>query len=668
MKYMGFLLMNLILTSALAQNFPDYSQMAYLKQVENKREVAVRSFDPATQTFNEVIISDAKEETYHPDMSPLGNQVAYSRGQIIPGKIVDIEIVIQDLSQKLIEVWTPRGDQYIHVEFSGNARYLVFSGPNPKTKKQNIGIIDLFKERKKSPIKTYRQKDKEVRVYTPNIEYIDSAYDCYAPAVSSQGDMIIYHRTKDNSTKLSPKELIRYDVHTKTKKLITPENGHAMFPSLSADDRYVTYASRQAGQWDIHLFDLWLEENKQITFDKEIEYTPVFAPDDTIYFTRFEEDLDQNNFEIGIFHLSKKDIFNPSRNSRPTAFINEKNISEYVPSFSGISSLQTAGLPSFPKPERSSFGAIEYKGKVYIMGGHQGPEHTYPEESFLKRMDIYDSKTQKWTQGPDMNQPKHGFQMVAHENYIYVFGGFAFSADHKPGWKSLNTIERYDIKAKKWEILKTKLPRARSSNVSVKVGGLVYLIGGWDSTPKHDQDYEGRFHSEIDVFNLKDLTVHTLKTKLSPPLRRAFNATVYNDEIYLMGGISQGANHFDWIDLVTKFSPKTEDFSEVAKLPYATFAPGVGALGDKLYLIGGMVLKNPKTYDLDYVDDIYEFDLKTKKWTHIGKFLKENKGFPQIVNIDPQTIGILGGHTYVQDSNGEIIDHPVASFETLKVK
>ncbi len=664
--FLGFL--TLLSFQISATPYSEAAKTAYLKQSGDKREVVIRTFNSQTQSYDEKVISDSSIQTYHPDISPLGNEVAYTRGTIIPGSLVQVEIVIKNLETSVTEIWTPKANQYIHSEFSGDARYLVFSGPNPKTQKQNIGIIDLLEERKKGPVKTINQNNQVERIYNPIISWIDSEYHCYAPAVSSQGKMIIYHRTLDNTTKNSPKELIRFDVATHSKKIISPEEGHAMFPSLSSDDRYVTYVSKQANQWDIHLYDLWLEETKQITFDAEVEYTPVFAPDDSIYFTRFEEDQSRGNFEIGIFHLEKNDIFNPNRNTRPSAFINQSGIAEYVPSFSGLNHIQTGTLPSFPAPERSSFGAIDHQGKVYIMGGHQGPEHTYPKESFLKRVDIYDQKTMKWSQGADMNLAKHGFQMVAHEGSIYVFGGFAYSPDHNPGWKSLDTIERYDIATNTWEILSTKLPSPRSSNIAVKVQDQVFLMGGWDSTPQYDGDKEGRFHADIDVFDLKTGAVKTLATKLKQPLRRAFNATVYEGEIYMMGGISQGASHFDWIDNVTKFNPKTHAFTEITKLPYATFAPGVGVLGNKLYLIGGMVLRNKTTYDLDYVDDLYEFNPATKKWSHIGKYLGENKGFPQIVNLSDRSLGILGGHTYIQDTTGRTIDHPVASFDTLELK
>lgn len=653
--------------STYATDFTKQSKMAFLKQVGEKRWVVIREFNQKTQKFTETSISDLKQDAYHPEMSPLGDSVAYSIGTIKPGTEVKVQIVTQALNTGDLELWTKKGNQYIHAEFSGNARYLVFSGPNPKTKKQNIGIIDLKAERAKGPVQVRSIDGKLVEKYDPSITYIDSQYDCYAPAVSSNGMMIVYHRTLDSSTKLSPKELIKYDVETKTKKLISPEKGHAMFPSLSADDRHVAYVSKTDDQWDIHRIDLWTEAKSRVTFDENIEFTPVFAPDDSIYFTRFDQGTLGGQMEIDIYHLTKRQVFNTRGFPKPTAALNTKGEAEYVPSFSGLKEFKLGAFTSFPKPERSSFGAITHKGKVYIVGGHQGPEHTYPKESFLDRVDIYDESTGKWSQGASMNIPKHGFEMAAHGNYIYVFGGFAFSDSHKPGWQSLDSIERYDLTKNVWEVLPTKLPRRRSSNVAVKVGTKVFLIGGWNSTPKFEGDKEGKFHSEIDVFDLNTEKASVASATLPAPKRRAFNAAVRGDKVYLLGGISEGASHFDWIDNVTMLDTKTMRFSEETKLPYATFAPGAGFLKDKLFFIGGMVLRNASTYDLDYVDDVYQYDLSTKKWTHLGKYLGENKGFPQVVNMQDNTLGILGGHTYIKDETGRIIDHPVDSFDFIRM-
>src|SRR5690606_27595830 len=126
--------------------------------------------------------------------------------------------------------------------------------------------------------------------------------------------------------------------------------------------------------------------------------------------------------------------------------------------------------------------------------------------------------------------PCHGFELAAHGKWLYAFGGFAYSADHKPAWKSLDVVERYDTVEDRWELV-GRMPRRRSSNVVVTLDRKAYLIGGWDSTPKKENDYEGHFHREIDVFDFESNTFTTLPQGIPDPLRRAFSAELWGEEI-----------------------------------------------------------------------------------------------------------------------------------------
>jgi Tol biopolymer transport system component/N-acetylneuraminic acid mutarotase len=639
------------------------AQMTFQKEIKDQRLIVVADFDGK----NQKIISDSKLDTYHPDISSSGQYIAFSQGTIQQGGNTQLEIIIKDLKNDITEVWSPKGNQFIHVEFSGNDNILAFSGPNPKTNKQNIYIVDLDKERKMGSKKIETKNGKKTIHYQPAYNIIDSTYDCYAPAVSSDGSLIIYHRTQNKNDKKAPKQLIAYNTLTKTEFELTDKNKHAMFPSISANDRFVAYVSQDSGQWDIYVYDLWTKNIKQLTNDAEMEFTPSFRNNDEIYFTRFTENKNSKNntteIQIDIYFLPAEALTSNQLIS-PKVFLNDANAAEYVPSFSNSLSLTKHNLPSFPKPERSSFGAITHNNKVYIAGGHQGPEHTYPKESFLDLFQVYDLDKKIWSNLSPMPLPKHGFQMAAFKNYIYVFGGFTYSDQHQPKWKSVDTIERYNILTNTWSTLTNKLPRSRSSNALAVVNNLAYLIGGWDSTPRFKDDKSGKFHSEIDTFDFLNEKVNTIPQNLPSPLRRALTAVSMNNSIYLLGGIGEGTSHFEWVNNLIEFNPQTGLWKELSPLPFATFAPGAGVINDNIYLVGGMILKDPKTYDMDYVDDIYAYNLNTKQWTHTGVFLNENKGFPQVVPLTDSSLGILGGHTYMQTPDG-VLDHPVNSFETI---
>ena len=148
-------------------------------------------------------------------------------------------------------------------------------------------------------------------------------------------------------------------------------------------------------------------------------------------------------------------------------------------------------------------------------------------------------------------------------------------------------------------------------------------------------------------------------------MRRAFNGFVKNGEIYLVGGLGQGASHFELLDTVTVFNPASLTFRELPRLPFPTFAPATGVIGDEMFVFGGMFKTGPEAYI--YVNHIYRMNLSEGIWRNTGRYLKEGKGFSQVVNLSGSTksgtggvLGILGGHTY----EGET-DHPVLTFEAM---
>jgi len=293
-----------------------------------------------------------------------------------------------------------------------------------------------------------------------------------------------------------------------------------------------------------------------------------------------------------------------------------------------------------------------------MAGGHEGREHTYPPESFSDKFIAYNPEAKTWIELAPRPHKAHGYQIAAFGNYIYAFGGFAYSPDHKPRWKSLASIDRYDIKANKWETI-GELKAPRSSNVAVTIADKVYLLAGWDSTPQKENDVEGRFHSTVEVFDLSSEKLSTASWSMPLPLRRALTGIEYKGKILMIGGLGVGASHFELISNVTSIDPETGSATELAPLPFATFAPAAGIIGDELFVFGGMFKTGAMNFE--YVSHIYGMDLMKNEWRHTGRYLKETKGFSQVFNLGPQKLGILGGHHYEKG-----VDEPVKTFETFK--
>lgn len=441
-------------------------------------------------------------------------------------------------------------------------------------------------------------------------------HEAYFPNPSSDGSFLVY---QGNSGKA--KAIYRLDLpNGKPVRL-----AEGMSPTLSFDDRKIAYTRQVDGNWDVYVLDLTTRQETRHTDSPARELAPAFLPDGTLVYCS-----DQSK----------------------TFTISTANQEGYAPRATGDLCLQQGLLPPIPGQPRSSFGAAAQGPDVFLVGGHQGHEHTYPPESFVARTDFYDKQWQARTPRP---VAAHGFPLIAHENYVYAFGGFAYNKAYQPSWHSLDRIDRYDTRDNRWEQVAT-LPRKRSSHVAIKMGNLVYLIGGWDSTPKHAGDVDGRFHPEIDVFDLTTHQTTTLQAVLPNPLRRAFSATQRDDKIILAGGIGVGGRKFALLDNVTSFDPKTETFADLPRLPFPTFAPALGTLGNAVYVFGGM----QKTGDRDYryVNHIFKL---TDAWRHTGRYLTEAKGFSQVIPLPNERLGILGGHTYRTDGT----DEPVPTFEYL---
>ncbi|EKV29478.1 kelch-like 1 protein [Caenispirillum salinarum AK4] len=647
-----------LVSGLVAASGPAAAEMVYLHQEGDSRRVALAKDDGTLVR----LLTPADQQAYHPEISADGRHVAYSIGTITRER-VDVAIHVQDLETGDVEVWTPSGDQYIHAEFSGDGRWLAYSGPvgaegtDGGAPRQAISLIDLHAARAAGPARTEVRDGRTWRYYEPAVETLPGEADAFFPALAANGGFVVYHRTHDTRSHETAKELVLYDRRDGSTRRLTEAGGHAMVPSLSWDDRTVAFASTETGQWDVHVIDLWTDERWRVTDTPEKEFTPVFAPDGSITYTRI---ADGDAPELDLYRIAAEQVFDREKAAQPTPFVAEPQVAEYIPAFSGATDLVMEQVAELPEPARSSFGAATHKGKVYVAGGHQGAEHRYPPESFLDRLDIYDPKTGTWRQGASMSVPRHGFEMVAHDGYLYAFGGFAYSAEHDPGWRSLDIIERYDIAADRWEVLDARLPRPRSSNVAAAVGDTVFLIGGWDSTPQSPGDKEGDFHAEIDVFDLKSETASVSEHRLPDPLRRAFTGVVDDGRIIVLGGITQGRSHFDWVDRASAFNPATGAWSDLAPLPFPTFAPGAGVYGGTLHLFGGM------TPNGRYRNTIYALDLSSPDaWANTGRYLAEEKGFPIVSRHPDGGLLIMGGHSYGYE-DGARTDSPVATVTRVR--
>ncbi len=608
-----------------------FSQIAladfvYMQEDKDGKSVILQTNEGSSTS---VINESAKEWAIYPDISADGEEFVYVEG----ADASDLHLTYKNPKKNILQRFhLAQKGMLLHPKFSKNGKFIFYSAPGPQGKNTVyfFNRAEIVKSQGENLV-DYSLKD---------VTALDATEESYFPRPSSDANFVVYQRNTNGV-----KEIVLFD-RLENKKTVMAEG---MSPALSFDERWIAYTSKVNGNWDVFMKERALGTVVQVTSDEKDEMAPTFMPDNTVVFASNKT----GNFNLyKTVHGEWLPLLHSSMTVKGTDF--------YSPQFSGETQFAQDLKAPFIGNARSSFGTVMHQGKLYMAGGHQGAEHTYPPESFTDTFIVYDPMTNKWTELAPRPRKAHGFQVAANGNYIYAFGGFAFSAEHKPRWKSLTEIDRYDIKNNKWETI-GNLKSPRSSNVAVTIDMKVYIAGGWDSTPKKENDLEGTFQDTIEVFDLTTEKIQLAPYKLPNPLRRAFTGIEYNGKIVLIGGLGQGSSHFDLLQNVTSIDPYTGVSTELAKLPFATFAPAAEVLNNELFVFGGMFKMGEMSYE--YVSHIYGMDLTTKQWRHTGRSLKETKGFSQVFGLDDKTLGILGGHHYFEG-----YDSPVTTFETFSTK
>lgn len=606
-----FILAALVLSTQVFAN-----SMVFMRETEAGKQIWIK-----TENESRSLTTDSNWHLY-PDVSSNGENVVWVEGADEKG----LNVALFNLKDKSKELWkTPTQGMTLHPRFSKNGDMIFFSGLNEK----NENKIFYFSPKVMRETYTYEMQD-GVKVYSFKPQAIAHDGLGYFPRPTSDGSAVIFQRNLNGK-----KEIVEYDLRDQSLNVLAL----GMAPGLSLDERSVVFTSKDQGTWDIYQIDRITKKIVAITNGEKDEMAPTFNLQNEVVFA---------SNKSGHFQLYKV-------NKGSWEQLEVAEADDYAPQFSGETKWVQKTLTSFPAPLRSSFGAIVHNDKVYLCGGHQGAEHTYPPESFTGAFQVYDMKTSEWKELAPRPHKAHGFQLAAHGNYIYAFGGFTYAAQYKPSWESLDIVERYDIEKNEWKEV-ARMPRKRSSNVVVTVDDKVYLIGGWDSTPTRENDVEGTFLSQVDIFDLKTETVQEAHYTIPLPLRRAFTASAYNGKILLVGGLGVGSSHFELLANVTEIDPITGVTRELTAMPFATFAPAAEVMDKELFVFGGMFKFSEMSYD--YVSHIYALNLEDATWRHTGRYLKETKGFSQVFKLDEKTLGILGGHRYLEN-----LDSPVNTFE-----
>lgn len=192
---------------------------------------------------------------------------------------------------------------------------------------------------------------------------------------------------------------------------------------------------------------------------------------------------------------------------------------------------------------------------------------------------------------------RHEASFVEHNGLMYLIGG-----------RRINPTNVFDPSNNTW-VQKSKPPLELHHFQAVSLGDAIYIVGAMTGGyPKESPlTHVIKYDPNTDTYT----NVHEI-----PQARRrgGAGAVVYNDKIYLVGGITNG--HIDgykpWLD---EYNPETGEWKV---LPDATFARDhvqATVLNDKLYVFGGRTSRQRTNQVLELLVEYGEvFDLKKQQW------------------------------------------------------
>ncbi|HSI03506.1 MAG TPA: hypothetical protein VLC93_03480, partial [Myxococcota bacterium] len=339
------------------RDFAAQSRMVYMREQGGQKHIFLTRGDGTEP----VQLTQGNAWHLYPDISPDGRWVTYAQGS---GQN-DLSIVLRDLETGATRTLSTTAGMNLHPRFAKDGRSLAYSGPLGPDGRHQIGIVRLDALRDGQ---------------APETRVIASDKPCYFPSLSSDGSTVVFQRD------VSPtqRELVMRDLASGEERVIQTPGPISMAPTWSADGGWVAYTCKVDGDWEIYVTDVRTNETARITRQAAADFAPHFRADNTLLFA--------SNLG-GNFRIYQTHVGSLGQGQFPIRPLVVGEGDDYAPRTSGLVNIEQRQLAGISEPARSSFGAARVGDRVYIAGGHQGHEHTYPPESFMARLEYYDLAT-----------------------------------------------------------------------------------------------------------------------------------------------------------------------------------------------------------------------------------------------------------------------------------
>jgi len=221
---------------------------------------------------------------------------------------------------------------------------------------------------------------------------------------------------------------------------------------------------------------------------------------------------------------------------------------------------------SMPTARTEVAGAV-LDGKIYVIGGFE------EQGEATNLVEVYDPQTDRWDRVSPLPIPLEHTAVSTYDGQLFVVGGYTIVDGERTPTDKLFS---YNSSTDKWKELKS-MPKARGALTANFIDGILYTIGGEDSSLKTLKKTEAY-----------DPTTNTWSTKSSMPTPRHHIASIADDEkIYVIGGRQTGNFPGQNVDANEVYDVKSDTWISLQQMPTKRSGLAATSFNDSIYVFGG---------------------------------------------------------------------------------
>lgn len=289
-------------------------------------------------------------------------------------------------------------------------------------------------------------------------------------------------------------------------------------------------------------------------------------------------------------------------------------------------------LAPLPEPSAGLAGAT-VNGKLYLFGGLAGNR---PKNSSFE----FDATTGQWSKKKPMPAGLHRCAVVAYGDRIYLFGGFKYPDSGAAAWQPVDAAWKYDPSSDEWSPL-AAMPSKRGAASAAVVDGKIYVIGGAGIVPDTvDTAIQAkRRHAVLGNVEEYDPKTDTWRARSALPTPRNHAAVgAIGGKIYVIGGRIASAFGEDGsdTDVVEAYDPARDLWSRpLERMPNPRSAAGAAMWRNRVVIAGG---EQSSAKGVAIAAAIDSYDPGKNQWSPLPPLPEPRRG---------SAVGLIGDRLYV---------------------